>query len=453
MGTMKTITALLSICRPLLAIVAGSLCWSAAAQAQAPGTFGNEYELIGYNTGPQNNRISRLQARIASGEVKLEYREKRGYLDSLLENLEINPSSQVLVFSKTSLQYQLIDDHTPRALFFNEDTYIGFVQHSQIVEVMTMDDNLGMLFFVFNNKPRPEEYFTRETQRCLVCHDTAGTMGGGVPMVMALSSIYNSNLISQGELSGAGNVEDRMPVRDRWGGWYVTGQSGSQVHMGNLILPGAGDLALIDDYRRGNVDTLEELGMLDPTPYPSNTSDIVSLMLLEHQLTVQNMLTYVTFKAPAVLDRAGFPEYKTATSWAELPERAQRSLTRMMDRLADTLLMADATTFEDRISGREDFQAWFTNQGPHDSRGRSLRELDLQTRLFRYPLSYLVYSEAFRTLPAYATDYIHTRLRAVLNGDIRIDHPYNHEEREAALAILDATWAPSSMPLASGHWQ
>jgi hypothetical protein len=452
MGTMKTTNMLVSIVRPLLAVLAGGFCWIAAVHAQAPGTFGNEYELIGYNAEPQDNRISRLQARIASGEVKLEYRENRGYLDSLLENLDINPSSQVLVFSKTSLQYQLIDDHTPRALFFNEDTYIGFVQHSQIVEVMTMDDKLGMLFFVFNNKPKPEEFFTRETQRCLVCHDTAGTMGGGVPMVMALSSIYNSNLISQGELSGAGNVEDRMPVRDRWGGWYVTGQSGSQVHMGNLILSGAGDLALIDDYRRGNVDTLEELGMLDPKPYPSNTSDIVALMLLEHQLTVQNMITYVTFKAPAVLERAGFPEYQDAARWADLPPRAQRSLTRMMDRLADTLLMADATTLEDRISGRQDFQAWFTGLGPRDNRGRSLRELDLQTRLFRYPLSYLVYSEAFNTLPAYATDYIYGRLRAVLSGDIRIDHPYDSEEREAALAILDATLKPTSMPLAHSHW-
>jgi hypothetical protein len=425
--------------RNLAAVLAGSLCWIAAAAAQAPGTFGNEYEIVGYNAEPADNRITHLASKLASGEVVLEYRQERGYLDSLLEHLEIDPASQVLVFSKTSLQYQLIDNKTPRALFFNDDTYIGFVQHSQIVEVMTMDDKLGMLFYVFNNAPKPEEYFTRETQRCLVCHDTAGTMGGGVPMVMALSSIYNSNLISQGELSGAGNVEDKMPVRDRWGGWYVTGQSGSQVHMGNLILPGAGDLALIDDYRRGNVDTLEELGMLDPTPYPSNTSDIVALMMLEHQLTVQNMITYVTFKAPAVLQRAGFPEAKTATSWAELPPRAQRSLTRMMDRLVGTLLMENATTLEDGIAGSAAYQDWFTSLGPTDSTGRSLRELDLQTRLFKYPLSYLVYSSAYSTLPAYALDYIDTRLREVLRGEIPIEHPYSQAERDAALAILNAT--------------
>lgn len=427
------------------------LALSPVVTAQTPGTFGNEYSIVGYNDEATENRIARLAARMASGEVELEYREKRGYLDSLLEHLEIDPSSQTLVFSKTSLQYQLIDEKTPRGLFFNDDTYIGFVQNSQIVEVMAMDDKLGMVFYVFNNAPKPEKYFVRETQRCLVCHDSAGTMGGGVPMVMALSSIYNSSLISKMDVSGAGNVEDKIPVRDRWGGWYVTGQHGSQTHLGNLILPGAGDLTRVDEFRQGNVDSLEELGMLDPSPYPGNTSDITALMILEHQLTVQNLITYINFKAPAVLERAGFPEAKAANSWAELPPKAQLSLTRMMDRMAGAMLMQETATLEDRIAGLPAYQSWFTSRGPSDSQGRSLRDLDLQNTLFRYPLSYLVYSPAFNAMPAYAKDYVYSKIRSELSGNGEVSHPYDQEDREAALEILEETLG-ANMSVASGNW-
>jgi len=308
-----------------------------------------------------------------------------------------------------------------------------------------------MVFYVFNNAPKPEEYFVRETQRCLVCHDSAGTMGGGVPMVMALSSIYNSSLISKMDVSGAGNVEDKMPVRDRWGGWYVTGQHGSQTHLGNLILPGAGDLTQVDEFRQGNVDSLEELGMLDPSPYPGNTSDITALMILEHQLTVQNLITYINFKAPAVLERAGFPEAKAANSWAELPPKAQLSLTRMMDRMAGAMLMQEAATLEDRIAGLPAYQSWFTSRGPSDSQGRSLRDLDLQNTLFRYPLSYLVYSPAFNAMPAYAKDYVYSKIRSELSGNGEVSHPYDQEDREAALEILEETLG-ANMSVASGNW-
>ena len=435
---MKCNNSLITSLLALLAVTGTTCGLLPSAQAQTPGTFGNEYEIVGYNQEATENRIARLAAQLASGEAELEYREERGYFDSLLEHLDIDPDSQTLVFSKTSLQYQLIDTRTPRGVYFNDDTYIGFVLNSQIVEVMTMDEKFGMVFYIFNNAPAAEKLFDRETQRCLVCHDTAGTMGGGVPMVMALSSIYNSNLISQIEVSGAGNVEDDMPVRDRWGGWYVSGQHGSQLHLGNLILPGAGDLSLVDDYRRGNVDTLEELGMFDPSPYIRNTSDIVALMLLEHQLTVQNMITYVIFKAPAVLERAGFPEFKTVQRWEELPPRAQDTLTRMMNRLVNAMLMEDAAIFEDRISGSPGFVTDFVARGPVDSQGRSLRDLDLEQRLFRYPLSYQVYSSAFDDLPPYAREYVLRRLIAILDGSETgaVNHPYTQEEREAALAIL-----------------
>ena len=149
----------------------------------------SEYDLIGYGEPPAHNRVARLIERIESGEVQLEYRGHRGYLESFLQALDIDPHSQLLVFSKTSLQYALIDFAKPRAVYFNDDTYIGWVQHSTIVEITTTDTKLGTVFYTFDNirdKPR----VNLESQRCIVCHDSTGATGGGIPTVMARSSIY-----------------------------------------------------------------------------------------------------------------------------------------------------------------------------------------------------------------------------------------------------------------------
>ena len=146
------------------------------------------------------NSATRLGNKLKSGELSLEYREQRGYLDDLLAELGIAPSSQLLVFSPTSLQHKLISPEKPRAVYFNDDTYIGFVQNSNIIEVTTIDEKQGIVFYTFDNTEGTDKYFERASQTCLVCHDTQGTMGGGVPMLMALSSLYSTGNVPSGEL-------------------------------------------------------------------------------------------------------------------------------------------------------------------------------------------------------------------------------------------------------------
>ena len=82
-------------------------------------------EPINYSEAKPEDPITALQAKVASGEVKLAWDDKFGYLPAVLDALRIPRSSQMLVFSKTSLQRKLIEPENPRALYFNDDIYIG----------------------------------------------------------------------------------------------------------------------------------------------------------------------------------------------------------------------------------------------------------------------------------------------------------------------------------------
>src|SRR5262245_60896483 len=98
----------------------------AAGAFQSPYDF--EHGSIAYTTSPTSNAIARLQARIDSGETRLQFDPEHGYLPALLDELKIPRTSQSLVFSKTSLQLFLISPETPRAIYFNDDMYVGSVQ-------------------------------------------------------------------------------------------------------------------------------------------------------------------------------------------------------------------------------------------------------------------------------------------------------------------------------------
>jgi hypothetical protein len=179
----------------------------------------------------------------------------------------------------------------------------------------------------------------------------------------------------------------------------------------------------------------------------------VALMVLEHQITVQNQITYIKFKASAVLKRRGLEDAAAATSWDALPAVAQQTLVPMMDKLVERLVLLDAADIASKISGSQAFVDRFMARGPKDDSGRSLRDLDLDKRLFRYPLSYLIYTEGFAAMPAYAKDYVYRRLAAYLGGEELFagKSQYSLRDRRAALEILAAT-QPEFLPyLASGR--
>lgn len=124
-------------------VLAPSLCVSATAQ-----DF--EQKPIEYSKRAPENRVTRLFADVQSGKAKLKYEPTFGYLRSLLAELQVPQSSQMLVFSKTSLQRQYIAPRTPRALYFNDDTYVGYCQGGDVLEISTVDDDLGAVFYTLD---------------------------------------------------------------------------------------------------------------------------------------------------------------------------------------------------------------------------------------------------------------------------------------------------------------
>lgn len=379
--------------------------------------YEQEYPVIGYSGPATHNRVWRLKQQLDSGRLKLDWDPKWGYLPSLLRLLEINIDSQVLVFSKTSLQTGFISDRTPRAIYFNDDTYVAWVQGSPMLEFTVIDAKAGVVFFTMENRADPLQQFEREGGRCLTCHDTYSMMGGGVPRVLVMSSPVDDPEDTR-TYTSASEVDDRTPIAQRWGGWYVTGRQGAQTHFGNMPLRemrgGEALRKLLPT--RSNRTTLD--GYFDTVAYPSNQSDIAALMVLEHQSFVQNLITRANYKIRSLLSREG-REAAIPATWEALNPQDQSYLRPILEPLVRALFLADAAAPVDRMQGSGGFTARFSAAAPLDSRRRSLRQLDLGKRLFRYPLSYLIYSEHFDALPPFVLDYVDARIVEVLQGQDR----------------------------------
>ncbi len=404
--------------------------------------YDTEYPLIGYANRPTHNSIARLEDRMQRGEVKLKFAPGRGYLDSLLQALGIDPSSQTLVYSKTSLQFELIQAATPRAIYFNDDTYVAWIPETSIIEITAMDSAVGPVFYTLPNRDPATTQFDRETLRCLTCHDTFSLMGGGVPRFLFMSSPVTvkgeplTNEISK-------ETTDATPISDRWGGWYVTGKPDSSAHLGNIQINGtpqpAAEITGLKVNRPGTLENVDRL--FDTKPYLTDHSDIVALLIFEHQVYLEDVITRINYKARTMVARVNDGQPADALSWDELPSKGKTMVKAMLEPLIKALLLVDATHLPCKLAGNSGFDRWFQAQGPRDSQGRSLRELDLNTRVFRYPLSYMIYSVGFEGLPPYAKEYVYRRLADILKG--RDQSPafarIPAADRAIALEILTST--------------
>jgi len=389
-----------------------------APSAPATGSmlrYETEYPTIPYTTGKRTDRVAVLIEKLARGEAQLEHESERGYLESLLVALEIDPSSQTLVYSQTSLQGKLITPKTPRAIYFNDDVYVGYVQGTAApIEIASLDSDLGPVFYLLDqSEPKPK--FTSELGRCMSCHDSYSLTGGGVPRFIVGSGYTGTTgmLVSH---EGWILISDRTPLKSRWGGWYVTGQHGSQVHLGNMIIKTIYDFDKLEELRVGNRDTLD--GLIDTKPYLTNKSDIVALLVLQHQADVQNLITRVSYDARSAADKREDPLEAT------------------VERLLNMMLFVDAVEYTEPISGDAKFAEQFASRAVRDSQGRSLRDFDLTRRLFRYPLSYLIYSPAFDALPSDVRGMFYARLNAVLTG-ADTSESFRHLSAADRAAILD----------------
>ena len=333
--------------------------------------------------------VALLQRRLDRGETKLEFQpDRRGYLASVLRLLDVNVDSQLLVFSKTSFQAVLISPEKPRAVYFNDRVAVGSVQDGDVMELASLDPAQGIVFYTLDVRQSAHPHFERR-DGCLHCHQ--GIASAGVPGLV-VSSLYTSPSGMPAEHSGHVAIDHRSPLADRWGGWYVEGSLGSQTHRGNMVVP---ERASPEDLARlATKNAVALKGKVDTSTYLADTSDVVALMTLEHQAHMTNLITRVGWDA-----RLGVPDARLD---AEIGE------------MVAYMLFADEAPLKEPIRGVSSFTKTFPQRGP-------LREFDLTTRLFRYPLSYMIYSEAFDALPARARDRVYRKLFDALTRSGRND--------------------------------
>ena len=390
-------------------------------------------EPIGYRSENLSDPVAILQKRIDRDEVKLEYEPKHGYLKSVLDKLSIPIDTQTLVFSKTSFQYKKISPERPRALYFNDDVYIGQVHEGKVIEVISFDPVQGAIFYILDEHRSDHPVFERAELDCTQCHVAAGTRG--VPGVL-LRSLFTTRTGTQATPSQSFITGQESPLSERWGGWYVTGTHGSQTHMGNVVVEDKDNPEQIDRAAGANLTDLSK--KFDTSSLLSGQSDIVAHLVLAHQTQMHNLITLTNYQTRIALYKAGLPADTKADS---IPEAAREQYQKPAEQLVRYLLFTNEAPLEGAVKGTSGFTEEFAARGPRDTAGRSLRDFDLHTRIFKYPCSYLIYNGAFDSLPAQAKDYVYHRLFEVLTG--RDQSPefarLSGDTRRAILEILLAT--------------
>ena len=346
--------------------------------AQHAGTFRGSLDdpSINYSNASLNNLVSDVNSRLLDGSLRFRFDGRSGFLQSALDALQLPVDSQLLVFSRTSLQGRRISEQNPRALFFNDRVALGWVRDGDVIEVAAHDATDGVVFYTIDNAASgfsgtsPPQFKRRF--ECLGCHVTGDTLG--VPGLL----MFSTTRPEPSQLSGfPHHIDQSDPLERRFGGWFVTGSAGAARHMGNAA-------AALDS--RTTRELASVAGLFDPDGYRTLTSDVVAHLVLTHQAGMTNLLT-----------RAGWEARVAAGGDAGSVAVLMRGIA---SEVVDHLVFADEAPLPDRIRGTSGFAERFSAGGPRDRKGRSLYELDLNRRLMKYPCSYLIYSPAFEALPA-----------------------------------------------------
>ena len=382
-----------------------AICVGVLLASPAMGQLEFEGAPINYHTAPTSDRVQELAKSIERGSTQLVYDDTHGYLKAVLECLDVPVSSQMLVFSKTSLQLRRITSQRPRAVYFNDDVYVGWVQGGDVVELSSADPQQGAVFYTLAQEKAELPRIVRDRGQCIVCHASSRT--SGVPGHL-VRSVYAGTSGQPFYGSGTFTTDHRSPFKERWGGWYVTGTHGGQRHMGNVVVTSRETPQQLDFEAGANVTSLRD--HLNTKPYLSPHSDIVALIVLEHQTKMHNLITRATFETRSaqhydeIMNKAmGRPEGHRSDS-------AKRRIESAAKKLVEYMLFADECRLTDAVRGTSTFAADFAARGPHDSKGRSLRDFDLSTRMMKYPCSYLIYSKPFGALPHEVKDRVLRRL-------------------------------------------
>jgi len=420
--------------RRVASVLAGIVVAFASNAVEAQFDF--ERPPINYGEAESHDRVGALASALEKGEVQLQYDSAHGWLLDVLKHLQVSEESQVLVFSKTSLQLHKISPRTPRALYFNDDVYVGWCQQGDVLELAATDAELGAVFYTLEQAAELPPRIVRDRGQCLTCHATTRTQS--VPGYL-IRSVYPD--INGRPRSGTRTyvTDHSSPFEQRWGGWYVTGSHGEMRHLGNVRANNRQDPEIMDVDAGANQQSLEKL--INTDPYLTEHSDLVALLVLEHQTQMHNLIARATMesRSAAHYDR-GINE-ALGRPLDSVSESTGRRIATASEALVRYLLFADEVELTNAIAGTSKFTEQFAATGKADSQGRSLRQLDLSKRLLKYPCSYLIYSEAFDRMPAPVMNFVRRRVTEVLTA---ATPPAGYErltqdERTALAEILRAT--------------
>lgn len=359
-----------------------------------PGTL-DQHAAIDYRGSSLDDPIARLRRELADGNA-LAFDGRQGFLRSMLARLDVPVESQILLFSKTGIQHPFTNPENPRALYFNDRVVIGYIPGAPVIEIASHDPRQGIIFQTLKQDAAGPAEFLRP-DRCLTCHLSANSLG--VPGILVRSMFTEATGRTRPQL-GSAIVDHRTPLEKRWGGWYVTGTHGAARHMGNAMVSIAlerGEDAISDA-------TLNRVALdarVKASDYPMPSSDITALMVFDHQGHAMNLLTRLGWEA------------RVAVADGTI-DVAKGDLAALIADTADYLLFVDEPPLAAPVRGIATFAEVFSASGPRDRRGRSLRELDLRTRLFKHRLSYMIVSPVFDALPGEAKTAVYARMRDVL---------------------------------------
>jgi hypothetical protein len=360
--------------------IGGAAAWAELGDTLAPNL---NHPAIAYDSRQPHDAVSELNRRLQQGSATLQFEPGSGYLRSVLEQLHVPIESQMAVFSKTSLQAPLIEPKNPRTIFFNDSVAVAWMRGG-FIELASQDPEQGVIFHILGQQPSESPRFQRRTD-CNRCHIADASLG--VPG-MLVHSWYPAPDGMPRLILGRFATDHRSPFEERWGGWYVTGGATALHHLGNTVF-------VSDDHSQA-------IPVSFGSGYLASTSDIAALLVFDHQMHMSNLITRIGWET-----RAGLHDRRDDLA-ATLRDAAAE--------LVDYLLFIDEQPLPRPLQSTSGFAAQFAALGPRDSRGRTLRQLDLQHRLLRYPCSYMIYSAAFDSLPAPARLEIYQRLWQILSG-------------------------------------
>ncbi|HTA45252.1 MAG TPA: hypothetical protein VK789_22545 [Bryobacteraceae bacterium] len=362
-----------------------------------------DHPAIRYAEVPADDPVARLNRQLESGTNTLAYRsDGLGYLPSVLEKLGVNPDSQMLVFSKTSFQAVRISPRNPRAIFFSDDVMVGSVRGGDVLEFAAVDSRQGAIFYSLDVQKTDQPRFIRRDS-CLQCHQGPASLG--VPGIMVGSVNPDASGMPASRTHNP-TTDQRTQIQERWGGWYVTGLTGGMNHKGNAVAIDSAHPDVLDMRASQNLISLAK--KFDPAGFMSQTSDIIALMTLEHQTRMTNLLLRAGWDARVA-------EYDAAHGKPG-DDNVNARMAADVEEIVDYMLFVKEARLYDQIEGVSTFSRTFPERGPRDKQGRSLRDFDMEKRMFRYPLSYMIYSAAFDAMPDPVRERVYQRLYDVLSG-------------------------------------